>query len=290
MSVYFAACLRNDRQITIFHDSNQFTAPDAQFYESYDLSIPDYSNTIYLDLRPVGATAVQYIFDPFDPEYPPFSPSIIMAGLTGQSLFFTNRTDLAHNNRTSTQKKFMVDTGAQISVISESQATELGLKKTDPNFWVEITDVTGDTINAKGFIIDLLEISADPEWLSFTNVPVVMLDVISPESGTLEGIIGMNLFVEYNLLFHGGGLPDYGGHQLLLEPVDYRTVCDIASGDGDGKIDKLDLAAFVNAWLATPSSPNWNPRADLAPVVRDGRVDFYDFAILAEYWGQETAP
>ena len=28
------------------------------------------------------------------------------------------------------------------------------------------------------------------------------------------------------------------------------------------------LAAFVDAWLATPTSTNWNPRADLAPVVR----------------------
>jgi hypothetical protein len=113
---------------------------------------------------------------------------------------------------------------------------------------------------------------------------------MSPEGGTLEGIIGMNLFVEFNLVFHGGGLPDYGGHKLLLEPVDYRTVCDIAPGDGDGQIDKLDLAAFVDAWLSTPGSPNWNSRADLAPVVRDGKVDFSDFAILAEYWGQETAP
>ena len=290
MSVFFAAWLRNDRQISIFRDGNLFTGPDARFYESYDSSIPDYSITIYLDLRPTGAAAVQYIFDPFDPEYPPFSPSIIMAGLTGQSLFFTNRTDLAHKNRTSTQKKFMVDTGAQITVISESQATELALNKNDPNFWVEIVDVTGETIDAKGFFIDLLEISADPEWLSFTNVPVVMLDVMSPEGGTLDGIVGMNLFVEYNLVFHGGGLPDYGGHAMLLEPVDYRTICDIAPGDGDGKIDKLDLAAFINAWLATPTSPNWNPRADLAPVIRDGKVDFSDFAILAEYWGQEISP
>jgi hypothetical protein len=290
MSVYFTASLRNDRQITIFHDSNHFTAPDAKFYESHDPCIPNYSNTIYLDLRPIGAAAVQYLFDPFDPEYSPFSPSIIMAGLTGQSLFFTDRTDLAHNNRTSTQKKFMVDTGAQISVISGSQATELGIKKSDPNFIVEIQGVTGETADVNGYIIDLLEISADPEWLSFTDVPVVMLDVMSPESGTLDGIIGMNLFVDFNLVFRGGGLPDYGGHTLEFEPIDYRAVCDIAPGDGDGKINNLDLAAFLNAWLATSTSPNWNPRADLAPVVRDGRIDSYDFAVLAEYWGQQLSP
>ncbi|MHC4692488.1 MAG: aspartyl protease family protein [Planctomycetota bacterium] len=286
MSVYFTASFRNDRQITIFHENNQFTAPDAHFYGSYDPCIPNYSNTIFLELRPIGATSVQYIFDPFDPEYSPFSPSIILAGLTGQSLFFADRTDLAHNNRTSTQKKFMVDTGAQISVISGAQATEVGINKSDPNFWVEVTDVTGDTIDAKGFIIDLFEISADPEWLSFTDVPVVMLDVMSPEGGTLDGIIGMNLFLEFNLVFRGGGLPDYGGHTLEFEPIDYRAVCDIAPGDGDGKINNLDLAAFVKAWLATPNSSNWNPRADLSPAVRDGRVDFNDFAVLAEFGGQ----
>lgn len=290
MSVYFTASFRNDRQITIFHDNNQFTAPDAHFYGSYDPCIPNYSNTIYLELRPIGAAAVQYLFDPFDPEYSPLTPSIIMAGLTGQSLFFTDRTDLAHKKRTSTQKKFMVDTGAQISVISGAQATELGINKSDPNFLVEITDVTGDTIDANGFIIDLLEISADPEWLSFTDVPVVMLNVTSPEGGTLAGIIGMNLFVDFNLVFRGGGLPDYGGHTLEFEPIDYHAVCDIAPGDGDGKINNLDLAAFVKAWLATPTSSNWNPRADLAPVVRDGRVDSNDFSVLAGYWGQETTP
>ena len=42
--------------------------------------------------------------------------------------------------------------------------------------------------------------------MRFTNVPVILLDVASPEGGTLDGIIGMNLFVEYNFVVKGGGL------------------------------------------------------------------------------------
>ncbi|UCC23114.1 MAG: aspartyl protease family protein [Planctomycetota bacterium] len=290
LSVYFATCFRNDRQLTITRDGNVFTSPDIRLYDSSDPCVPSYSNTIYLELRPTGGQAVQYLFDPFDPYFSPLSPSIIMVLLSGQSLFFTSRTDLAHNNKTSTQKKFMVDTGAQVSVISESQATELGIQKSNPDFWVEITGVTGETIDAKGFIIDQIEISADPEWLVFTNVPVVMLNVASPEGGTLEGIIGMNLFIEFNLVLRGGGLPDYGGHTLELEPIDYLAVADIAPGDGDGKVDNLDLAVFVEAWLATSTSSNWNPRADMAPPVRDGRVDLLDLDVLAEYWSEDVSP
>ena len=40
----------------------------------------------------------------------------------------------------------------------------------------------------------------------FNEVPVVLLDVNSPEGGTLDGIIGMNLFVDFNLIVRGGGL------------------------------------------------------------------------------------
>ena len=156
---------------------------------------------------------------------------------------------------------------------------------------VEIIGVTGDSIMAPVFVIDSLEITAVPEWLSFKNVPVVLLDVASPEGGTLDGIIGMNLFTNFNLVLRGGGLPDYGGHSLDFEPITPRPLGDIAPGIGDGIVDLRDIAALANSWLATPESLQWNSAADIAPVgAPDGKIDFLDFAVMAENWLATTTP
>jgi len=52
-------------------------------------------------------------------------------------------------------------------------------------------------------------------------------------------------------------------------------------------VDYQDLAAFVKAWLATPTSPNWNSKADL---LGDGKINLLDLAVLAEHWLESTAP
>ena len=45
------------------------------------------------------------------------------------------------------------------------------------------------------------------------------------------------------------------------------------------------------AWLATPTSVNWDPICDIAPYpIRDGKVDLLDFAVLAQYWLENTTP
>jgi hypothetical protein len=100
----------------------------------------------------------------------------------------------------------------------------------------------------------------------------------------------MNLFVNLNFVFRGGGLFLQPDPSFEYEPIDYRTIADIAPEGGDGIVDLLDLAAFAEAWLATPTSPNWNPKCDLAPSIRDGRIDFADFAVLAEYWRENITP
>jgi predicted aspartyl protease len=294
LSVYFTAVFRNDQQITVIRDSNEFTSPDIRFYESYDPCIPDYSNTIALELRPTGTVSVQYfpnILDPFDPDFgAPMSPSVITGFLPSQSLFFVSSVDLAHKDRSAIDKDgFMLDTGAQVSVISEAIAARLGLSATNADFEVEIQGVSGDVIMAPGFYIDSLEITATPEWLSFTNVPVIMLDVDSPEGGTLEGIIGMNLFTRFNLVLRGGGLLGQDPPSLEFELI--YIIADIAPAGGDGVVNSLDLAAFAEAWLATTGSANWNPNADMAPpATNDGLVNFLDFAVFAEDWPSTTAP
>jgi predicted aspartyl protease len=286
LAAYFAVAFRNDHWITRVRDSNEFTGPDIRFYDPCDPCVPSYSNTIYLELRPTGGAAVQYFPNFVDP-FEPVIPSTITVLLPAQSLFFTSRTDLRHNGKTSEQKKFMVDTGAQISVVSESQASELGLFQAGPDFKVEIIGVTGGTVIKDGYYIDSLKINASPQELEFTNVPVVVIDIASPEGGTLEGIIGMNLFVDFNFVFRGGGLPDYGGHIIEFEFIPGLIIGDIAPQARDGAVDYLDLAAFVEAWLAVPLSPNWNSRADL---VSDAKINFLDFAVLAEHWLEGTTP
>lgn len=291
MSVYFSTLICNDRQVTINYDGNEYTGPDVRVYDLYDSALPSYPNTIPLELRPTGAVAVQYIPNYFDFEDPsPLYPSLITGFLTTQSLFFVSSVDLTHGKRSAIDKDgFMLDTGAQVSVISQIIATRLSLDLKNPDFEVEIMDVTGETTTQPGFYLDTLEFAATPDWLSYTNVPVVMLNVASPEGGYLDGIIGMNLFINFNFVLHGGSLPSIEPPVIEFERISNRLAADVAPPGGDGIVNFLDFAALADAWLATPASPNWNSDADLAPIRPDGLVNQLDFKLFAQYWGQVQA-
>ncbi len=294
LSVNFVTAIFNDHPITLTYDGNNYTSPDIRFYEHGDPCIPDFARSIPLSLIPAGAMNVQYILDLeaiIDFVFQPGQPSMIIGNLA-QSLFFVGSVDLHDGTRSAIDKThFMLDTGAQITVISSGIASRLGLDPAKADFDVDITDATGETTIQPGFYIDSLEIPALGEWLSFTNVPVVLLDVASPEGGTLDGIIGMNLFVEFNLVLHGGGLIFQAPPSLTFERIPSRLAADIAPPGGDGTVDWLDFAALAQAWLSKPGQPNWYAKADLAPPgAPDGVVDYLDLAVLADSWLARTAP
>lgn len=278
MSVYFTATFNNNTVITRTRNGNDYNSPDIYIYPQDDPCIPTYANMIPLELRPLGATSVQYIpgLTP-DFELEPTTPSII-TGTSSQSVFFVASVDLYNGTHSAIDKtRFMLDTGAQVSVVGYRVASRLGLNPANPDFEVEIQGVTGDSIMAPGFYIDAIDIPALGEWLSFTNIPVVLLDVSSPEGGTLDGIIGMNLFADLNFTLRGGGMFLQDDPAIEYEPVS-RLPGDI---NGDGVIDWLDIGAFADAWLATTRTPNWNARADM---VSDGIINFRDFAVFAQNW------
>ncbi len=284
LSVYFTASFRNDQEVTVVRDGDEFTSPDIRLYEQDDPCIPEYSNIMPLELRPLGGYSVQYIPSLGDIfEFPPASPSVIIGNLS-QSIFFVHSVDLVEGNNSAIDKdRFMFDTGAQITVIGSRIAARLALDIYEPEFEVEIQGVTGDTIMAPGFYIDSIEIPALGEWLSFTDVPVVLLDVYSPEGGTVDGIIGMNLFVNFNFVLRGGGMFLQDDPTVEFELI--SIIGDIAPEGGDGEVNFLDLAEFANHWLETQSSPNWNPQCDMSPQpVPDGKVDFSDYAVLTQHW------
>ena len=280
MSVYFTAVFNNE---TIVHRTigvNDYNSPDIHIYPQDDPCIPTYANMIPMELRPLGATSVQYIQGLSDDwDFEPTSPSMII-GTSYQSVFFVASVDLYNGTHSAIDKtRFMLDTGAQVSVVGSRVASRLGLKPANPDFEVEIQGVTGEISTVPGFYIDEIDIPALGDWLSFTNIPVVLLDVSSPEGGTLDGIIGMNLFTDLNFTVRGGGM------FLEDDPAIYYETISRVTGDitGDGVVDWLDVVALVDAWLATPVSPNWNDRADL---VGDGIINFLDFAVLAQNWPQ----
>ena len=280
MSVYFTTAFYNDTVITRTRDGSDYNSPDIRIYQQDDPCIPIYPNTIPMELRPLGATSVEYIPGlTGDFDFEPTSPSVII-GNESQSVFFVASVDLYKGTYSAIDKtRFMLDTGAQVSVVGSRVASRLGLKPANPDFEVEIQGVTGEISTVPGFYIDEIDIPALGDWLSFTNIPVVLLDVSSPEGGTLDGIIGMNLFTDLNFTVRGGGM------FLEDDPAIYYETISRVTGDitGDGVVDWLDVVALVDAWLATPVSPNWNDRADL---VGDGIINFLDFAVLAQNWPQ----
>jgi predicted aspartyl protease len=298
LGVYFSAAFCNNKQLSVTIDGNDFNSPYIRFYSLDDSSVPSYSNIIDLQLHPSDAEAVEYLPCDLigdcgeDPEGSPAIPSTIWGMLSNQSLYFLPWVNLADGNESISHiDGFMFDTGAQITVISRTMASGLRLDTHHPDFTVEIQDATGEVTLAPGFYIDSLDIPADGEWLEYTNVPIIVLNVESPEGGFLDGIIGMNLFVDLNFAVKGGGLSGQGYSPTLeFEPA-CHIIGDIAPKCGDCIVDNLDLAEFAEHWLEDSNSPNWYPQCDMAPQpIRDGKVDFADFAVLAEHWRENITP
>ncbi len=286
LAVYFSVAVDNETVISRTWDGNDINSPQLTFYPNDDPGIPEFANRIPLELRPLGGVSVQYIIDPLSGlDFVPSSPSVII-GNSSQSLYFVSSVDAYDDTYSAIDKdRFLFDTGAQITVVGSRIGARLGLDPAAPEFEVDIVGVTGDLYVAPGFYLDRIEIPALGQWLSFDNVPVVLLDIASPEGGTLDGIIGMNLFVDFNLVVRGGGLFGQDDPAVDFEPILQSLPGDIAPPGGDGVVNGLDLNRLIQSWLLTDGDPNFCSDCDLAPIASpDNRIDFDDFTVLAHNW------
>lgn len=293
MSIFYDAHIEVNKMVTVIHDGNEYTAPTITFYDT-ESNEPNYPNYVPLEFKPLGATNVQYITYGIDFEsylddllnltldFSPLTPSIVV-GTGTQNLFFIHSVDMTEGNRTSYDKnRFMLDTGAQVTVIGDRIAARLGLHKNNKEFEVDIEGVDGKSIEVPGFYLDSLSIPGIGESLEFTNVPVIWLEISSPEGGKLDGIIGMNLFTQYNLILRAGGFMLEDDPRLEFERIPTEPVTgDIAPDPVDGKVDLVDFSVFSEAWLATDIDPNWNEDADFVPT---GVIDLQDLVVLSENW------
>lgn len=287
MSVYYNTQIEVDKMVTITHNGTEYTAPTITFHDR-DTTEPSYPNFVPLELKPLGALNVQWTptLDLLNFDYTPATPSVII-GNSSQSLFFIHGVDLTEGSNSAYDKdRFMLDTGAQITVIGNRVAARLGLNPVNKEFEVDIEGVTGEVTQAPGFYIDSLTIPAVGQWLEFTNVPVILLEISSPEGGKLDGIIGMNLFTQYNLIMRGGGFFLEDEPQLEFQRIQIGPVMgDIAPNPVDGKVNMVDFSVFSQTWMATDTDGNWNPDADFVPTgASAGVIDLEDLSVLAGNW------
>lgn len=105
--------------------------------------------------------------------------------------------------------QFLFDTGAQVTVVSEATASLAGYytggeNPSTPDFEVEVSGVGGSTSKVPGFYMNSLNINTTGGPVVWTHVPVLVLDLPDPagSGGFVDGILGMNLFTDRDLIIN----------------------------------------------------------------------------------------
>jgi len=169
--------------------------------------------------------------------------------------------------------RVLVDTGAQSSIMSSNIAAKLNLPL-EPDFTAQVCGIGGMN-EVAGYYVDFVRINAMGGAMEFARVPFVILDMDSPEGGSLDGIIGMNFFWNRNLVLE----PTSSGTAFLhvSDPMPYAYI-DL---NLDDVVDVMDFAIFASAWHTTPADPAWNARCDF---YLDEVIDARDLQAFADSW------
>lgn len=174
---------------------------------------------------------------------------------------------------TAADKHFLLDTGAQLSVVSTDLAQEIGFDLAHPEFNITVGGVGGQ-VDIPGFLLSELDLpTTDPGTLvQFTNVPIFVLDV----DPAIDGILGMNLWNTAQTLLYdpfnsGGsrlGVTFFTDPNRGLDQVDPSTLA-VLQGIG--------LASFVGTF-SDHDVPGFKPQ------VTQATAQFaYDDAAVATY-------
>jgi hypothetical protein len=270
----------------VVHDTG-YIGPDIQIVSSYDPPTSVYRHRIPMELGGLSpvATASYYAFPDLSDfesilgDWIPMTPTLLslssMTIPTGGSFYaevgvMQGEPGPLNVLRTA---RMLVDTGAQSSIISSNIAAKLNLPL-EPDFTAQICGVGGSS-TASGYYVDYLRIDAMGGALEFAHVPFVVLDMESPEGGSLDGILGMNLFWNRNVVLE----PTTTGSGFLhvSDPVPFAYI-DL---NDDGVVDARDYAVFAAAWQTTPADPAWNPRCDF---FLDEVIDAHDLQAFMDSW------
>jgi hypothetical protein len=154
-----------------------------------------------------------------NPHENPSQPTVIQGGL------FLN-VSVQNEGQQINNSQFFFDTGADVTVVSQFNAVQLGFDPVldEPEFTVAVVGSAGIVEDVPGFFADSFTIPAIGGSITLTNVPIVVLDVPDPSnaSNIVPGIVGTNLLagrnavIDPNPALGGGGV---GPSLYISDPV-----------------------------------------------------------------------
>jgi hypothetical protein len=197
--------------------------PGASFAAGAIGYLPDFNNPDILD----------------NPQDNPFVPTIIQGGL------FLN-VDVVNEGKQLSNSQFFFDTGADVSVLSELTALQLGFdaQLDTPDFTVAVIGSGGTKQDVPGFYLDQFTIQAVGGSVTLTHVPVVVLDVADPAnpSNIVPGIVGTSLLA---------------GRNLVIDPNPAQ-----GGGGPSPSLYISDPVTTQNDWTANTAFATWSPAAN----------------------------
>jgi len=276
---FFTTIIRIDTPRTVFWNGRTLSAPDVHI-QGQSSAIPDFPRAFAMELGGISPVTTSSYFPDFEDLVTPLVPTQLsftpLSFPTG-GVFFSNvlaRMGDPGPSNFPTTMRLMVDTGAQSSILSPAMAAELNLP-IDPDFTVDACGVGGLIEGIPGYYIDYVKINAFGGALEFSRVPFVMLDLISPEGGSLDGVLGMNFFWDRNVIFEPSVTTSSFFHVSDPIPVPFgdfdvnlrvdlqdwaifaicrngpsgsvmTAECEPFDGDENGRIDLREIARFQN--------------------------------------------
>ena len=177
--------------------------------------------------------------------------------------------------------KFFFDTGAQVTVLSQAEAFKLGYQVGDAEQYIELEGAGGQVVNAPVITLDSFEVLTSDGGITFTDVPVVVLDVPDPRNGVnpVPGIIGTNLFNDRNIVIN----PEVGNAYVAISDPIVLLPGDL---NGDGYVGLDDLQLILDHWNQNVT------QGDLlsGDVSNDGYVGLDDLQPVLDNWNKGTPP
>jgi hypothetical protein len=186
---------------------------------------------------------------------------------------FANAT-VAHTSGTQTDQ-FLFDTGAQVTVLSEEMADQVGFDVgvDQPDFFVDVLGVGGIT-QVPGFFLQRLELSVTGGSFVAHDVPVLVLNITDPRDavGFVPGILGMNLFSDRDLSINLSPSNPSVRMSLPITPQWTRTTSGAWSTDSHwslGSPDGIDGKANFLGAISAPITVNVDNNVTVGRMIFD---------------------